>query len=362
MPLFVTTFITEPAARPNSAANWLVMSRISWTMSVLLIGCWRPVTLGSLLSWPSIMMLFDRSRAPFDEKFASTRAGGEVVLAAGKLAHAGRRPREREDVPAADDRQLGDARRVEPDADLGVRGVDDRRIGAHLDDFGDGRGPELDVDDGGLVQCQGEAGADVPREPGQLHAHLVVADGHVEEPVDTVCISDHRSTHVRVHVPHRHGGAGNARPWLSRTTPWIVPVVDWAATEPAHRTSASRPSPTRRAIAVVLMVLSLLGTDTPKSGSRTYHLGTNGGEDFGGGVGWSGSSAWTRPPRNNQTVTAIITRRLTVKTRQLVQGHRQSTQKNGSQKSQCSSRRRLASPSGQSRIKYLSAPRLCFAG
>jgi hypothetical protein len=33
------TFMTEPAARPNSAANWLVISRISWTMSVLLIGC-----------------------------------------------------------------------------------------------------------------------------------------------------------------------------------------------------------------------------------------------------------------------------------------------------------------------------------
>ena len=50
VPFLVITFITDPAARPNSAANWFVMSRISWTMSVLLIGCWRPVTLGSLLS------------------------------------------------------------------------------------------------------------------------------------------------------------------------------------------------------------------------------------------------------------------------------------------------------------------------
>src|SRR4029453_19151865 len=50
VPLLVITFITDPAERPYSAANWLVMRRASCTMSVLLIGCETPVTLGSLLS------------------------------------------------------------------------------------------------------------------------------------------------------------------------------------------------------------------------------------------------------------------------------------------------------------------------
>ena len=68
-PLLVSTFSTEPAARPYSAANWLVMSRSSWMMSVLFSGCWRPVTLGSLLSCPSIMKLFDRERIPLTAKF-----------------------------------------------------------------------------------------------------------------------------------------------------------------------------------------------------------------------------------------------------------------------------------------------------
>jgi hypothetical protein len=76
VPLFVTTFITEPAARPYSAANWFVRRRISWTMSVLLSGCWRPVTLGSLLSWPSIMKLLERARMPLVAK-----SGPEAKLA-----------------------------------------------------------------------------------------------------------------------------------------------------------------------------------------------------------------------------------------------------------------------------------------
>ena len=68
VPLLVTTFITDPAARPYSAANWFVIRRTSATMSVLLIGCWRPVTLGSLLSWPSIMKLLERARMPLAAK------------------------------------------------------------------------------------------------------------------------------------------------------------------------------------------------------------------------------------------------------------------------------------------------------
>ena len=68
VPLLVTTFMTEPAARPYSAVNWLVTRRISWTMSVMLMGCVRPVTLGSLLSWPSIMKLLDRTRPPLTAK------------------------------------------------------------------------------------------------------------------------------------------------------------------------------------------------------------------------------------------------------------------------------------------------------
>jgi hypothetical protein len=45
------------------------MSRTSWTTSVLFIGCNRPATLGSLLSCPSSMKLFDRRRMPLTEKF-----------------------------------------------------------------------------------------------------------------------------------------------------------------------------------------------------------------------------------------------------------------------------------------------------
>src|SRR5262245_64094622 len=60
---------TEPAARPYSAANWLVTRRSSCTTSGLLIGCCEPETLGSLLSWPSNMKLFERRRMPLTEKF-----------------------------------------------------------------------------------------------------------------------------------------------------------------------------------------------------------------------------------------------------------------------------------------------------
>ena len=68
VPFLVTTFMTEPAARPYSAENWFVIRRISETVSVLLMGCWRPVTLGSLLSWPSIMKLLERVRMPLVAK------------------------------------------------------------------------------------------------------------------------------------------------------------------------------------------------------------------------------------------------------------------------------------------------------
>lgn len=38
-------------------------------MSVLLIGCCCPVIPGALLSRPSIVKLFERTRMPFEEKF-----------------------------------------------------------------------------------------------------------------------------------------------------------------------------------------------------------------------------------------------------------------------------------------------------
>ena len=47
--------VVEEECRP---VNWFVMSRTSWTTSVLFIGCNRPATLGSLLSCPSSMKLF----------------------------------------------------------------------------------------------------------------------------------------------------------------------------------------------------------------------------------------------------------------------------------------------------------------
>src|SRR5215510_6482295 len=68
LPLLVTTFMTEPAARPYSAENWFVISRTSWTMSGLFIDCERPETPGSLMSWPWIMKLFERNRMPLAEK------------------------------------------------------------------------------------------------------------------------------------------------------------------------------------------------------------------------------------------------------------------------------------------------------
>src|SRR6185295_11353395 len=70
-PDFVRMLTTEPAARPYSAENWFVTRRISCTTSGLLIGCCDPDTLGSLLSWPSSMKLFERSRIPLTEKFVS---------------------------------------------------------------------------------------------------------------------------------------------------------------------------------------------------------------------------------------------------------------------------------------------------
>ena len=44
-------------------------------------------------------------------------------------------------------------------------------------------GLQLHVDDGVLVEGEGQPGADVPREPGQLDGQLVVADRQVEESV-----------------------------------------------------------------------------------------------------------------------------------------------------------------------------------
>ena len=245
VPLLVTTLTTEPAARPNSAANWFVISRTSWTMSVLLIGCCRPVTLGSLLSWPSIMKLFERSRMPFDGEVRAPEA--KRALAAAKLADAGRRQRQGEDVADVAPCTGSSATRVriEADADFGGRRVEQRRVGAHFDRSRSIRRLELDVDDGVLVQRDRDPGADVPREAGQLDRQLVVADRHVEEPIEpffsltavrTALVSTFRTVTV---------APGTTASCLSVTVPWMVPVVDCAARrvgKARHARIASRPT------------------------------------------------------------------------------------------------------------------------
>src|SRR5437879_324630 len=97
-------------------------------MSVLLITCWRPVTLGSLESCPSMTKLLPRGRVPFTEKFV--RSKGRV--AAVELADARRGERKGEDVAeptcAADAarrvcRQVRNSLGVETHADFGIGSV-----------------------------------------------------------------------------------------------------------------------------------------------------------------------------------------------------------------------------------------------
>src|SRR5258708_36599600 len=59
---------TEPALRPYSGPNWLVMSTYCATNSESLTNNEGPPTLLSLLFWPSISWSLLRPRRPFEEK------------------------------------------------------------------------------------------------------------------------------------------------------------------------------------------------------------------------------------------------------------------------------------------------------
>ena len=206
VPLLVMTFITDPAARPYSAENWFVMSRTSCTMSVLLIGCWRPVTLGSLLSWPSSMKLLERRRAPLTAKFDAV---GEAGLPRSQLADAGSRQGQVEDVAAVAQRQLGDAPAVETNADLGVGRVEQRGVGPYGHGLGDGRRPERHLRHRILVQQQADAFLGVPAEAGQVHDQRVVADREVREPERAVGSADDAAGEVGVDVTDGDRRAGD---------------------------------------------------------------------------------------------------------------------------------------------------------
>src|ERR1044071_1298873 len=75
-PDLVMALKTAEPLRPYSAVNWLVTSRTSWMRSGLLRPTVAPATPKSLLSCPSIMKLFERTRPPLAEK---------VVLAPAKV-------------------------------------------------------------------------------------------------------------------------------------------------------------------------------------------------------------------------------------------------------------------------------------
>src|SRR5688572_3716904 len=131
-------------------------------MSVLLIGCCRPVTLGSLLSWPSIMTLFDRSRAPFDEKFASAVPEAKLVC---PLASSLTPGAERASVKMFRLPITGSSAtlRVEADAHFRVRRIQQRRICGDLDHLGERGRPDLHVDNGNLVDRKRDPGTHVAR-------------------------------------------------------------------------------------------------------------------------------------------------------------------------------------------------------
>ena len=73
-------FTTEPAARPYSGRNWLVIKRNSATTSGLLISCTSPVTEELFESAPSIMKLLERVRIPLTEKLTPPEVKFELPL------------------------------------------------------------------------------------------------------------------------------------------------------------------------------------------------------------------------------------------------------------------------------------------
>jgi hypothetical protein len=102
---------------------------------------------------------------------------GKLRLPAGKLADAGRGQCDREHVAAAAHGQLGNPSLVEPHTYFGVRRVQKRRIGAHLDRLRHLRRTDDDVDDGGLIEHEMDPRPQICREAIQLGLQFVAADG-----------------------------------------------------------------------------------------------------------------------------------------------------------------------------------------
>src|SRR5215472_13595959 len=67
VPDLVTTFTTDPALRPYSGPNWLVMSTYCCTNSASVTNSPGPPTLLSLLFCPSICWSLLRPRKPLEE-------------------------------------------------------------------------------------------------------------------------------------------------------------------------------------------------------------------------------------------------------------------------------------------------------
>ena len=147
---------------------------------------------------------------PFEEKFVPEAKRG---LAAAELADARRGEREGEHVAerCALHRQLGDPRRIEPDAHFGRRPVDQGRVGAHFDALRQSCRLELDVHHGVLVEREGDPGTHVLREAALLDRQLVLAHRNVEEPIEAILLADRRSDCVRRDIPDCHRGAGHHR-------------------------------------------------------------------------------------------------------------------------------------------------------
>ena len=206
----------------------------------MLIGCCRPVTLGSLLSWPSIMKLFDRVRMPFTEKFGAGAKRAWPLLS--WLTPGGLRGRgehvARVAAPAAQRCAV-----VEAHADLGIRRVQQGRIGLDRDRLRDRRRLQGDVDHGVLVQGQRHARAhDLANPLSSAVTWYARREGSRAE--TAAGVGDRRANEVGVDVANGDGGAGMTPPCSSVTTPWIEPVIDCAGSGgKAPRMQTKEPGP-----------------------------------------------------------------------------------------------------------------------
>ncbi len=58
-----------------------------------------------------------------------------------------------------------------------------------------------------------------------FNCQLILADGHVHDPVPSLIVGPGRTRVIRRNVTNRHGGVGDDRPFSSLTVPDIEPVV-----------------------------------------------------------------------------------------------------------------------------------------